>query len=107
MKIMMMKHNTRQALFAAIVALGLLMGSTMSIVSLQAATPYHIALSVSNFSSQALSASADDVSDPAHAMFSLQNGTSFWYGVAVQSTPTGMILTTCQRGQRSRDHYFF
>lgn len=90
---MMMKHNTRQAIFAAIVALALLMASTMSIASTWAATPYHIALSVSNFSSQALSASADDVSDPAHAMFSLQNATSFWYGVAVQSTPTGMALT--------------
>ena len=89
----MMKRNTRQALFAAIVALALLMESTMSIISTRAATPYHIALSVSNFSSQALSASADDVSDPAHAMFSLQNGTSFWYGVTVQSTPTGMTLT--------------
>ncbi len=88
-----MKHNTRQAIFAAIVALALLMLSTMSIASTRATTPYHIALSVSNFSSQALSASADDVSDPAHAMFSLQNGTSFWYGITVQSTPTGMTLT--------------
>lgn len=89
----MMKHNMRQAIFAAIIALALLILSTMSIVSTRAATPYHIALSVSNFSSQALSASADDVSDPARAMFSLQNGTSFWYGVTVQSTPTGMTLT--------------
>ena len=69
----MMKLNTRQALCAAIVALALLMGSTLSIVTTRAAIPYHISLSVSNFSSQALSASADDVSDPAHAMFSLQN----------------------------------
>ncbi|MGI9058958.1 MAG: hypothetical protein ACR2H5_10305 [Ktedonobacteraceae bacterium] len=89
----MMKHNTRQAIFAAIGALALLMLSTMSIASTRATTPYHITLSVSNFSSQALSASADDVSDPAHAMFSLQNGTSFWYGITVQSTPTGMTLT--------------
>ncbi len=88
-----MKLNTRQALYAAIVAFALLMGSTLSIVTTRAAIPYHIGLSVSNFSSQALSASADDVSDPAHAMFSLQNSTSFWYGVTVQSTPTGMTLT--------------
>ena len=89
----MKKPNTRHTFFTAMLVAILLAASTISIISARAAVSYHVTLSISNMSNQALAASADDLSDPAHAMFSLQNGTSLWYGIAVQSTPTGVVPT--------------
>lgn len=101
----MKKYNLRRGSITLFFAIGLLFTSAVSIVSTRAATfttpaapnttaiPFHVTLSVSNFSNQSLAASADDVSDPAHAMFSLQNGTSLWYGITAQSNPTGMTPT--------------
>ncbi len=55
----------------------------------RASGPYKITLTTTNFS-QPLQATAADLNDPAHALFNLQNGTSFWYSVSVQSTPAGI-----------------
>jgi hypothetical protein len=55
----------------------------------RASGPYKITLTTTNFS-QPLQATAVDLSDPAHALFDLQNGTPFWYSVSVQSTPAGI-----------------
>ncbi len=54
-------------------------------------TPYHVTIITSNFRIAQLSASADDVSNPQHVLFHLQNGTSLWYGISMTSTPAGII----------------
>lgn len=52
--------------------------------------PYTVSFSTSNFNMQDLTAVADDLNDPQQATFSLRNGTRLWYGISLQSTPTGM-----------------
>lgn len=101
----MKNYSPRQTIIFALIAACLLVASTISIISTQAtsstvysrlattAMPFHVTLSVSNFSNQTLAASADDVSDPTHAMFSLQNGSSLWYGLTIQSNPTSLTPT--------------
>ena len=101
----MKKYKLRRGSITLFCAICLLLASAVSIISTKAATftttaasyatttPFSVTLSVSNFSNQSLAASADDVSDPAHAMFSLQNGTPLWYGIATQSNPAGMTPT--------------
>lgn len=71
----------------------LLIASVLSILPAHAAAPYHVSLTASNFSLRIISAPADDLSDPTHARFSLQNGTPLWYGITIQSTPSGMVPT--------------
>jgi len=78
---------------AAVLAICILMAGMLSIVPIRAAPPYHVALTASNFNLHILSASAMDLSDPSHAMFSLQNGTSLWYGITIQSNPSGITPT--------------
>src|SRR5579884_299151 len=56
----------------------------------RAAGIYHVMLTANNFSLPTLSASAIDLSNPAHAVFSLQNGTPLWYSISIQSTPAGL-----------------
>jgi hypothetical protein len=72
----------------------------------RASGPYKITLTTTNFS-QSLQATAADLSDPARALFNLQNGTPFWYSISVQSTPAditpvpadpGDLLTTTLYG---------
>jgi hypothetical protein len=101
----MKKYNLQQGIITVFFAVCLLLANAVGIISTRAATfptpvaldttvaPFHVTLSVSNFSNQSLAASADDVSDPARAMFSLQNGTPLWYGITTQSNPTGMTPT--------------
>lgn len=55
----------------------------------RASGPYKVTLTTANFS-QSLQAAATDLSDPAHALFYVQNGTPLWYSISVQSTPTGI-----------------
>lgn len=68
------------------------------LLPVRAANPYHITFSTSNFALQSISASANDLSNPGHVLFSLQNGTQFWYGIAVQSTPGGITPTPALPG---------
>lgn len=101
----MKKYNLRQSSSITFFAACLLLANAVSIISTNASTftpsaaldttttPLHVTLSVSNFSNQSLVASADDLSDPAHAMFSLQNGTPLWYGITTQSNPTSIMPT--------------
>ncbi len=63
------------------------------VMTTRAASPYHATLSTSNFTLQTLEVGADDMSDPTHVTFHLQNGSPFWYGITVQSTPSGMMPT--------------
>lgn len=63
----------------------------------RASGPYKITLTTTNFS-QSLQATAVDLSDPARAIFNLQNGTPFWYSVSVQSTPSGITPVTADSG---------
>lgn len=67
-----------------------LLASICDIAVIHAATAYHVALTTSNFPLQALSASADDLSNSSHALFSLHNGTQLWYSVSLQSSPAGL-----------------
>jgi streptogramin lyase len=55
-----------------------------------AASPYYGTLSISNFGIQFLHAQADNLKDPRHALFTLTNGAALWYGILVQSQPTGL-----------------
>lgn len=87
----MKTYKIAHTMLAALLAIILLATSTLSIVSIRAATAYHVTLTISNVSSQAIAASADDLSDPTHALFSLQNSTPLWYGIAMQTTPTGIV----------------
>jgi hypothetical protein len=72
----------------------LVMGeSFLVLLPARAVNPYHITFSTGNFALQTLSASANDLSNPGHVLFSLQNGTQFWYGLAIQSNPGGITPT--------------
>src|SRR6266700_3974391 len=93
MRMKMIKPNRRITFIAAVAAEFLLATSVLNMIAIRAATSYHVTLSLSNFSLQTLSASADDLSDPSHAMFSLQNGTQLWYGITVQSNPADIVPT--------------
>lgn len=84
-----MRVSSRNAVAAAL-AICVLIAGVLSIVPIRAASPYHVTLTTSNFNLHLLSASAEDLSDTSHAMFSLQNGTPLWYGISIQSNPSGM-----------------
>lgn len=56
-----------------------------------AASSYRVTLSTHNFGLQFLHVSADDLSNPQHAVFSLTNGAALWYGIEVQSQPSGLL----------------
>lgn len=47
---------------------------------------FGVVFSTKNFKQQLLSATSDNVSEPNHATFSLQNGTPLWYSVGVSSS---------------------
>ena len=91
---MMIKRQWRaRVLFPAISICVLMLASIVFIMSTKAASAYHATISSSNFSLQTLEVGADDLSNPSHVTFHLQNGSAFWYGIGVQSTPAGMALT--------------
>ncbi len=75
-----------------LLALFVLPGITHMLVTHATSTPYKVELAASNFG-QNLFASAVDLSNPGRALFSLQNGTPFWYALSLQSSPAGMQLT--------------
>jgi hypothetical protein len=56
--------------------------------------PYRVSITTSNFRISLLSASADDLGNPGHVVFHLQNGTALWYGISTQSTPAGINLVS-------------
>lgn len=88
-----MRYNLALRSLLALCALLVMAESFLVMMSARAANPYHITFSTSNFALQTLSASADDLSNPGHVLFSLQNGTQFWYSIAVQSSPGGITPT--------------
>lgn len=88
-----MRYSRALRLLMALCALLVMAESFLIMMPARAANPYHITFSTSNFALQTLSASANDLSDPGHVLFSLQNGTQFWYAIAVQSTPGGITPT--------------
>ena len=63
----------------------------------RASGSYKVILTTANFS-QSLQATAADLSDPARALFNLQNGTPFWYSISVQSTPAGITPAPADPG---------
>lgn len=71
----------------------IVLANTPFVMSTKAAGSYHATLTTSNFTLQTLEVGADDMSNPGHVTFHLQNGSSFWYGITVQSTPAGMTPT--------------
>jgi len=77
----------------ALCALLVMAESFLIMMPARAANPYHITFSTSNFALQTLSASANDLSNSGHVLFTLQNGTQFWYSIAVQSSPAGITPT--------------
>ncbi len=94
-KIPMSKSQCCQAIGAAFTAVLILcvvvttLATALVSAQTRASGPYKIILTTTNFS-QSLQATAADLSDPARALFNLQNGTPFWYSVSVQSTPAGI-----------------
>lgn len=93
MKIMMNKHNwTRFASF--VWAIAIVIGSLPASLTTHATTlPYNVTFTLNNFRLPILSATLDDVSDPSHPTFTLQNGAPLWYSIAVQSTTDTTQLT--------------
>ncbi len=81
------------SLFSTVSTCVLMLASILFIMSTKAAGAYHVTITSSNFSLQTLEVGADDLSNAGHVTFHLQNGTAFWYGIAVQSTPAGITLT--------------
>lgn len=66
-----------------------MLATVMVSAQTRASGPYKVILTTTNFS-QSLQATAADLSDPARALFNVQNGTPFWYSISVQSTPAGI-----------------
>ncbi len=58
-----------------------------------APVPYTVTITSNNFRVPLVTLTTDDISDPSNARFSLQNGTSLWYGITLSSTPTGIVPT--------------
>lgn len=93
MTMMIKRQWYARSLFSTVSICILMLVSILFIMSTRAASAYHVTISSSNFSLQTLEVGADDLSNPGHVTFHLQNGSAFWYGIAVQSTPAGMTLT--------------
>ena len=55
----------------------LLLAHAFIIMATKAASPYHATFSTSNFTLQTVEAGAEDMSDPSHVTFHLQNGSPF------------------------------
>lgn len=53
---------------------------------------FSVVFSTKNFSSQLVSATSGDTSSPGHMAFTIQNGSPLWYGVSMQTAPTGLTL---------------
>lgn len=54
---------------------------------------FSVIFSTRNFRSQLLAATSNESSNSGHITFTLQNGTPLWYGITVQTTPSGLTLT--------------
>lgn len=89
----MKRYNRALRSLLALCSLLVMVEGSLALLPARAANPYHITFSTSNFALQTLSASANDLSNPGHVLFSLQNGTQFWYAIAVQSSPGGITPT--------------
>lgn len=89
----MKRYSCALRALLALCALLVMVEGFLVLLPARAANPYHITFSTSNFALQTISASANDLSNPGHVLFSLQNGTQFWYGIAVQSNPGGITPT--------------
>ncbi len=72
---------------AAIIVIGMANGIPVHSAPLAA---YNVTLTANNFSSPLLTVTADNLSNPDHALFALHNGTLLWYGVTFQSAPAGL-----------------
>jgi PQQ-like domain len=77
-------------LLTILLALSILCVCIPNVPRARAAGTYHVTLSTRNFGIQFLHAQADDLRDPGRAAFSLTNGATLWYGIEVQSQPTGL-----------------
>ncbi len=72
----------------------LLIGTLASITAHSIApVPYAVTITSNNFRVPLITLATDDISDAGNARFSLQNGTSLWYGITLSSTPTGIVPT--------------
>jgi len=72
----------------------LVIGTLASITAHSTApTPYAVTITSNNFRVPLITLSTDDISDAGNASFSLQNGTSLWYGITLSSTPAGIVPT--------------
>ncbi len=72
----------------------LVIGTLASITAHSTApTPYAVTITSNNFRVPLITLSTDDISDAGNARFSLQNGTSLWYGITLSSTPAGIVPT--------------
>ncbi len=91
------QRQHRQWLLAAPIICTLILANALFIMSTKAASPYHATISTSNFTLQTLEVGADDMNDPSHVAFHLQNGSPFWYGITVQSTPSGITPTAANQ----------
>lgn len=94
----MKRYSCVLRVLLALCALLVMVEGFLVLLPVRAANPYHITFSTSNFALQTISASANDLSNPGHVLFSLQNGTQFWYGITVQSTPGGITPTSALPG---------
>src|SRR5450432_3721200 len=52
--------------------------------------PNTVTFSISNFNNPLLSAKADDLSTANCCLFHIQNSTEWWYGITINSSPTGI-----------------
>lgn len=87
------QRQHRQWLLATSIICTLILTNALLIMSTKAASPYHATISTSNFTLQTLEVGVDDMNDPSHVTFHLQNGSPFWYSITVQSTPSGITPT--------------
>lgn len=83
-------HNTQKWIIVCLTVLLALPGTIYLMGTHADDTKYRVTLTTRDFG-QNLFASAIDLSNPGHALFSLQNGTPLWYAISVQSAPAGMV----------------
>jgi virginiamycin B lyase len=79
--------------FSTLLLLSPILSNLLQIPVVRAVSPYYITMSDNYFGAQILSAEEDNFTNPAHATFSLLNGTQLWYSIIQDPSSPDVPMT--------------
>lgn len=104
------QHGQRQvipAFLSILLMIFPLLSSLVKVPFAYAISPYYVTMSNYYFGAQILSAEADNLTNPAHATFSLLNGTQLWYSIIKDPSSSSVPVTaTDPRGDLVTSTFF-